>query len=61
MLLIEYGVRDHIFPIEAAKASYPLLEKMYATAGAPENLDIDVFDGGHEISGAKAYGWFSRL
>lgn len=60
-LLLESGIRDHIFPIEAVKASYPLLEKMYATAGAPGNLDIDLFDRGHEISGAKAYEWFKRL
>lgn len=60
-LLLESGIRDHIFPIEAVKASYPLLEKMYATAGAPGNLDIDMFDRGHEISGAKAYEWFKRL
>ncbi|MFD0673582.1 dienelactone hydrolase family protein [Cohnella sp. GCM10027633] len=60
-LLIEAGTKDHIFPIEAVNASYPRLQEMYRVAGADGNLDIDVFDRGHEISGAKAYDWFGRL
>ncbi len=52
-LLIEAGERDNIFPITAVKRCYSELERIYGILGAPDVLNIDVFDDGHRISGAK--------
>jgi dienelactone hydrolase len=54
-LLIEAGNRDNIFPLPAVEQAYSHLEHIYAGLDASERLDKDVFDGEHQISGAKAY------
>jgi dienelactone hydrolase len=54
-LLIESGVRDDIFPIDGVKSSYARLEALYGRLGAKDKIDIDIFEGDHQISGAKAY------
>jgi dienelactone hydrolase len=59
-LLIEAGTRDPIFPILAVRKAYALLESIYGVLGEEEKLDIDIFEGDHQISGRKAYAWFER-
>ena len=59
-LLAEAGTKDPIFPIRATLKAYQYLKKVYSLLGVPERLDIDVFEGGHEISGRKAYDWLSK-
>ena len=54
-LLMESGTKDTIFPIEAVKASYMRLCSLYGRLDAKDNIDIDIFSGDHQISGAKAY------
>jgi len=54
-LLIESGVSDDIFPIDGVKSSYARIEALYDRLGAKDKTDIDIFDGAHQISGAKAY------
>ena len=54
-LCVEAGTLDNIFPIEAVKASYMRLSSFYERLGTGESLDIDIFEGDHQISGAKAY------
>ncbi|MCL2099177.1 MAG: alpha/beta hydrolase family protein [Oscillospiraceae bacterium] len=54
-LLFESGTNDDIFPIDGVKSSYARIEELYSRLGAGENLEIDIFGGAHQISGAKAY------
>jgi dienelactone hydrolase len=59
-LLIETGTQDPIFPTAATQQAYQELQKIYALWDAVPNLDIDVFEGEHAWSGAKAYDWLSK-
>lgn len=59
-MLVEAGTKDHIFPIEATREAIRQLEQVYEVLGVPERLEQDVFKGGHEISGQKAYDWLKR-
>ena len=54
-ILIEAGIHDNIFPIDAVKSSYARLEPLYGRLNIKDKIDIDIFDGDHQISGAKAY------
>ena len=54
-LLIEAGTRDTIFPLPAVEHAYTQVHRAYASLGAAGRLDKDVFEGAHQISGAKAY------
>lgn len=54
-LMFESGINDDIFPIDGVKSSYARLEALYGRLGAKDKIDIDIFEGEHQISGAKAY------
>ena len=54
-LLMESGTDDDIFPIDGVKSSYARLETLYGKLNVRDKLDIDIFKGDHQISGAKAY------
>jgi dienelactone hydrolase len=58
-LMIETGTRDPLFPTAATQQAYAQLQKIYAVFSAADKLDIDVFEGEHAWSGAKAYDWLS--
>lgn len=59
-LLIESGTQDSIFPVEATRQAYAELQKIYAEFGGTDRLDIDIFEGEHAWSGAKAYDWLAH-
>jgi dienelactone hydrolase len=59
-LLAESGTKDTIFPIEATKFSLRQVQRAYDLLGVPERLDADIFEGRHQISGAKAYDWLKE-
>ena len=59
-LLIEAGTDDNIFPIEAVKSSYKKLENLYKRLNAEDSLEIDIFKGEHQISGARAYDFLAK-
>ncbi|WP_434564675.1 alpha/beta hydrolase family protein [Thermoanaerobacterium thermosaccharolyticum] len=59
-LLIESGIRDHIFPIETANIAYEHVKKAYNLLKAEDKLDRDIFEGRHRLSGTKAYDWLKR-
>jgi len=60
-LLIEAGRNDRIFPVKGVEKAYAKLVRIYEAVNAKANLDLDLFEGGHEIGGAKQFDWFSRL
>ncbi|MBP1964321.1 alpha/beta hydrolase family protein [Paenibacillus aceris] len=60
-LLIEAGKRDPIFPRHAALEAFEKIQSVYQLLEASENLELDLFDGDHQISGNVAYDWFHRV
>jgi dienelactone hydrolase len=60
-LLVESGTQDPIFPTTATQQAYQELGKIYGLFEAPSALEIDVFEGPHAWSGAKAYDWLDRF
>lgn len=54
-LLIEAGSDDPIFPLHGVLDAYGRLAGAYAALGAADRLEKDVFAGGHQIGGARAY------
>lgn len=59
-LLVEIGVHDEIFRIDSAMSCYHEVEKIYAAAGAPEKLELDLFAGGHRWGGNTSVEFFRR-
>jgi hypothetical protein len=59
-LLIESGTEDHIFPIDATRAAMRKLKRCYKLLNASDNFDADIFEAGHQFSGAKAWTFFKR-
>jgi len=59
-LLVESGIEDPIFPVEATESAYRELESVYKLLEVPERLDKDIFAGGHRFSGRRAFDWLRR-
>ncbi|MHC2182784.1 hypothetical protein [Paenibacillus sp. PvR148] len=59
-LLIENGVYDDGFPIEASIEAHERLRQIYRGACAEERLVFDIFEGAHEFSGRKAFDFFDK-
>ncbi len=58
-LLIESGTKDRLFPREGVKTALANISRIYRETEAEENLIVDVFEGGHRISGLKSFTFFS--
>ena len=58
-LIITSGTNDY-FPIDGAKEACAKLRKIYDVLEASDKLDHDIFEGGHEFSGRKAFKWFEQ-
>ena len=59
-LLIESGTKDKIFPIEASKKAHEAIRNIYKITGAEDNLQIDIFNGKHSVSGRKSFDFLSE-
>jgi len=59
-LLIDIGIYDTCFLIEGAMACFRRLEKIYLSAGARQNLELDLFPGEHAWGGNKSVEFFHR-
>ena len=59
-LLLEVGRQDDCFYYEDARVGAELTRTIYAAAGAPEKLEIEVFDGGHQFAGGRAFEFFRK-
>jgi dienelactone hydrolase len=59
-LLIEAGLRDTTFPIEASREAHRALERAYRLHGAADRLWRDEFDDEHVWSGRLAYDFMDR-
>ena len=54
-MFIESGDKDNIFPIEASRASFARVKRVYEAFGAADKLEHQVFSGPHEFHGVG--GW----
>ncbi|WP_173917208.1 dienelactone hydrolase family protein [Halobacillus sp. Marseille-Q1614] len=60
-LFIETGREDTTFPSVEAEKAYHILKGIYGDAGASDCLAIDVFEGGHKVSGRKSLDWLKEM
>jgi predicted esterase len=54
-LLVESGSLDEIFPRPGVEESVGRARQVYEVFGAAEQVETDYYEGGHEISGRRAY------
>ncbi|WP_141501565.1 dienelactone hydrolase family protein [Paenibacillus luteus] len=59
-LYLEVGRGDHLFPVEGAVKAADVLRRHYKKLGAEDRFTLDVFEGGHEISGLHSYDWLHK-
>jgi dienelactone hydrolase len=59
-LICEMGTEDQCFVIADAKAGFARVKAIYEAAGAGDRIDCDIFEGGHQWSGAKSFPWFEK-
>lgn len=59
-LLVESGIYDDCFPIEATLQAQEHLRRIYRAAGAEDRLHIDTFSGAHQFHGPSAREFFDR-
>jgi dienelactone hydrolase len=59
-LLVENGMRDDIFPIDAVKKTVKRSRAAWKVFGADKNVETDYFDGAHQIHGVKAYSFLQK-
>ncbi|MBC8529178.1 dienelactone hydrolase family protein [Christensenellaceae bacterium NSJ-44] len=59
-LMLEAGRQDDLFPLEGVQTCFDQLTRAYSLLGARDKLDIDIFDAGHSISGAKSYDFLGK-
>ena len=59
-MLVEAGSKDPLFPIAAVERGVARAREVYAVSGAEGALRTDLFEGRHQISGAKAYDFLAE-
>jgi dienelactone hydrolase len=59
-LFIESGDRDNIFPVEASRASFERVRKVYEVFGAASAVEQEVFSGEHSFHGVKGLPFVAR-
>ena len=50
-LFVESGDKDNIFPVQASRASFERVKKVYEVFGAPDLAAQEIFDGEHSFWG----------
>jgi dienelactone hydrolase len=58
--LIESGTEDNMFGIDAARAAFQELRRLYAVLNVAEKTAHHVFVGGHRWDGARTAAWLER-
>ncbi|MFA5394225.1 MAG: hypothetical protein WC338_07230 [Candidatus Ratteibacteria bacterium] len=60
-LFIEVGNKDELFPAAGARKAASEVRKIYRSLGLENLFGFDVFPGGHEFSGVKAFRFLDRI
>lgn len=59
-LLFDIGIRDQCFLVDTALPAFRQVERIYAAAGAADQLELDLFGGDHGWGGNKSVAFFKR-
>jgi len=59
-MLVEAGSHDPIFPLRAVRSSVAKARSVYEVFEARDRVVTDYFEGRHQISGRKAYGFLKQ-
>jgi predicted esterase len=59
-LLIEHGIEDPIFPIQATRQAYQDLTRVYALLNCADHLEADYHAGAHRFGGGQAFTFLDR-
>lgn len=59
-LFLESGSQDPLFPAAAFLDAVESLSGLYARLEAADRFDWHLFEGNHEVSGARSYEWLRR-
>lgn len=59
-LLVDIGIHDDCFRIESAMACHERVGEIYQAAGVRENLQLDLFPGGHGWGGNRSVEFFTK-
>lgn len=59
-LLAEMGIHDKGLNVKDAIECGQKVKKIYEVAGAPQNYEVDLFDGEHQFAGNKAFSFFEK-
>lgn len=59
-LLLDIGAYDSCFNVDGAMACYRKVEDIYAAAGVPDCLELDLFPGEHGWGGNKSEEFFGK-
>jgi dienelactone hydrolase len=56
-LMIESGINDPLFPAKGAEEAFSKIKKIYDTLEESGKVKWDLFHGGHEVNGTRAFDW----
>lgn len=59
-MLVEAGDHDPIFPLEGVREAVARAKEVYQVFGAEGQVETDIFEGRHRISGARAYNFLKE-
>ena len=59
-LFVESGDEDAIFPVEASRASFERVKKVYSVFGEPELAEQEVFTGEHSFHGKRGLPFLAK-
>lgn len=59
-LLVDIGIHDECFRLESSMSCYTRVAEIYASAGASDRIDLDLFPGPHSWGGNKSVAFFDR-
>lgn len=59
-LLVTTATNDGVAPVKSFRQAFKALKQIYRDQGVEQNLEQDIFEGGHEFSGRKAFDFFDK-
>jgi len=54
-LFAETGTKDDIFPVDASRASFERVRKIYEALGAPDSFQHEIFEADHSFHGVQGF------
>jgi len=57
-IFIEFGTEDISRPVQPA---FSMTKRAYELLATPENIQLDIFEGGHVFNGEKSLIWMEKI